>query len=272
MKLKEIPKSVYHTLKVKSLSAKDLQGLRKDHLPVILSLTSIPSRLKKVHITIRSILHQSRQAKKVILWLNENDKNHIPKSLEILCGEIFEIRYTPLTCSHKKLVHSLKLFPDNIIVTCDDDFIYDYHWLEKIYNAHLKNPKAIIGNFTRKIKYDEQGNLLDYKEWKNNTPENKEAVLAIGAEGILYPPKALSPMATDITLALELAPKADDLWFKAMALLQGTDVIQATDKPKGLIPIFGTQKVSLKKENIDKNKNVTQWKALTDYFKIDIRN
>ncbi len=271
MKVKEIPVSVYHTLKLKSLNAKDLQTLRKDHLPVIISLTSIPSRLHKVHITIRSILHQSKQAKKVILWLNENDKNHIPKSLETLLGNTFEIRYTPLTCSHKKLIHTLELYPDDIIVTCDDDFIYNYHWLEKIYQQHLEHPKAIIGNFTRQIQYDADGNLLDYKKWRHHNPENKKTILAIGAEGILYPPKSLSPIATDINLALELAPKADDLWFKAMALLQGTEVFQATDKPKGLIPIFGTQKVSLKKENIDKNKNLVQWKALTDHFKLDLK-
>lgn len=271
MKVKEIPGSVYHTLKLKSLKAKDLQALREDHLPVLISLTSIPSRLKKVHITIRSILHQSKQAKKVILWLNEKDKNHIPKSLSNLVGTTFEIRYTPLTCSHKKLIHTLELFPDDIIVTCDDDFIYNYNWLEKIYKQHLQHPKAIIGNFTRQIQYDVNGNLLDYKKWKHQQPENKKTILAIGAEGILYPPKSLSPIATDINLALELAPKADDLWFKAMALLQGTEVFQATDKPKGLIPIFGTQKVSLKKENIDKNRNLDQWKALTDYFKLDLK-
>lgn len=271
MKVKEIPVSVYHTLKLKSLNAKDLQTFRADHLPVIISLTSIPSRLHKVHITIRSILHQSKQAKKTILWLNENDKNHIPKSLKILCGETFEIKYTPLTSSHKKLIHTLELYPDDIIVTCDDDFIYNYYWMEKIYKQHLQHPKAIIGNFTRQIQYDANGNLLDYKKWKHHQPENKKTILAIGAEGILYPPKSLSPIATDINLALELAPKADDLWFKAMALLQGTEVFQATDKPKGLIPIFGTQKVSLKKENIDKNKNLTQWKALADHFKLDLK-
>jgi hypothetical protein len=271
MKLKEIPVSVYHTLKLKSLKTKELQILRKNHLPVIISLTSIPSRLHKVHITIRSILFQSRQAKKVILWLNENDKNHIPKSLKILCGPTFEIRYTPLTCSHKKLIHTLESFPDDIIVTCDDDFIYNIHWLEKIYNEHSKHPKAIIGNFTRQIQYDAQGNLLDYKKWTHLQPENKKTILAIGAEGILYPPKSLSPIATDIDLALQLAPKADDLWFKAMSLLQGTEVVQAKDKPKGLIPIFGTQKISLKKENIDKNRNLTQWKALTEYFKLDLK-
>lgn len=270
MKLKEFPASFYQTLKLKSLKAERLRTATKNSVPVIVSLTSIPSRLKKVHITIRSILSQSKPPKKIILWLNENDKNSIPKSLRILEGNVFEIRFTPLTCSHKKLVHTLESYPNDIIVTCDDDFIYDHHWLEKLYATHLENPKCIVANHTRQIQFDENHNLLDYKKWTFKNPERKKAMLAIGAGGVLYPAHSLSPITTDIKLALELAPKADDLWFKAMSLLQGTQVIQAPNSPKTLLPVAGTQKISLKKENVDKNRNVVQWQKLTDYFNLDI--
>jgi len=268
MKLKEIPLSIYHTLKLISFSSKELKKLHANHLPVIVSLTSIPSRLSKVHITIRSVLYQSSPPKKVLLWLNEEDKNKIPNSLKKLEGDVFEIKFTPLKCSHKKLIHTLELYPNDIIITCDDDFIYDYQWLEKIYKDHLNHPKNIIGNFTRQIRYDENGELLEYKKWKKEDSKPNELTLAIGAAGILYPPKSLSPKTTNIDLALELTPKADDLWFKGMSFLQGTTVLQSENPPKRLIPIFGTQKVSLKKENVDNNKNLKQWEALTDYFNL----
>lgn len=270
MKLKEFPISIFHTLRLTSLKAKNIRVAHKNSLPVIVTLTSIPSRLKKVHITIRSILSQSKPPKKIILWLNEKDQNSIPKSLKVLEGNIFEIRFTPHTCSHKKLIHTLELYPDDILITCDDDFIYDYHWLEKLYTTHLENPKCVVANHTRQIQFDENHNLLEYKKWAFNNPKREKAILAIGAGGVLYPPHSLSPITTNLELALELAPKADDLWFKAMSLLQGTRVIQEPNPPKNLIPVAGTQKISLKKENVDKNRNVLQWQKLTDYFNLNI--
>lgn len=73
-------------------------------------------------------------------------------------------------------------------------------------------------------------------------------------------------------LFLQLTPKADDLWFKAMGLLKGTKSIQAQNSGKEPIPIWGSQKVSLKKGNIGMDKNRTQWQALTDHFQLKFEN
>ncbi len=48
MKLKELPLSVYFELKLKLLNTNKLKS--QSDLPLIVSLTSIPSRLKKVNI------------------------------------------------------------------------------------------------------------------------------------------------------------------------------------------------------------------------------
>lgn len=270
MKLKEIPLSAYHSFRLKMLSVEKLTTPKSNAIPVIVSLTSIPSRLSKLHITLRSILDQSRPPKKIVLWLNENHQSLIPKSLRELESEVFEIRFTPLTCSHKKLVHSLVLFPTEHIVTSDDDFIYDKKWLESLYEAHQKNPNSIIAHQVRQITYDSDKNLLDYKNWKYKNPENSKVNLAIGAGGVWYPPQSLHPTVIDTELFLKLAPKADDLWFKAMSLLQNTEVLPSGNPPKHLIPVFGTQKVSLKKDNVDGNLNVSQWNNLATYFNLEI--
>ena len=90
------------------------------------------------------------------------------------------------------------------------------------------------------------------------------------AGGILYPPGALNSQITDYELALKLAPKNDDLWFKAMALLNNTTIRLSENPSKVFIPIPGTQKISLKKINVVKNFNVDQWNDLTEYFKLDL--
>ncbi|MGB3150444.1 MAG: glycosyltransferase family A protein, partial [Maribacter sp.] len=231
---------------------------------------SIPSRLKTLHLTIRSLLNQDVRPEKIILWLHVDLKNELPKQLANLQNEIFEIKYSILTCSHRKLVHSLEKYPDEIIVTCDDDFMYRTNWLQNIYKEHLNHPDCITANQTRYIKYDSSGNPLPYKNWiyKGEKNFNPKAVIPIGAEGILYPPNTLSEKTTKSELYLELTPHADDLWFKAMAVLKNTNAVLAANRPKTPIPIIGSQRYSLKKTNIGADKNRTQWIAVTNYFDI----
>lgn len=211
--------------------------------------------------------------KKIILWLNDSLKNSIPGRLRKLEGATFEIRFSHLSCSHRKLIHALDSFPEETIITCDDDLIYARDWAQSLYTEHLKNPNTIIANQTRFIRYDAQGNLLPYKQWvyTEESPFNQRAVIPIGAGGVLYPPHTLSEKTTDVDLFLKLAPKADDLWFKAMSLLKGTLSIQANNAPAHPpIPILASQTQSLKKGNVDQDKNRVQWSAVSSYFDLQI--
>lgn len=95
-------------------------------------------------------------------------------------------------------------------------------------------------------------------------------ILPIGAEGVLYPPGSLDPRFENEKLFMELAPKADDLWFKSMSLLQGTACRLAANRYKNAIPIMGSQKSSLKHINIKKDYNTAQWQQLVSFFELDI--
>jgi len=272
MKLKEIPSSVYHTLRLASKSLSAFKFGKKPVIPVVISLTSIPSRLSKLHIVIRCLMDQTVHPEKIVLWLHEDMKSSLPNTLTALQGDLFEIHFTHLHCSHKKLIHTIPLFPEKVVVTCDDDFIYDANWLISLYEEHLQFPKDIVANHVRTISYDEHGNLLNYKMWvydgKKDTDSHR--VLAIGGKGVLYPPHALDSQYGDEVLFLKLAPKADDLWFKAMEILKGTRVRLSSRIVPEPIPIAGTQKISLKKENVDEDKNSRQWAALEEYFNFSL--
>jgi len=267
MKVKEIPVSLFYQTILTITSLKKFLANKK-RIPVIVSLTSIPSRFKIIHISVRSILNQSVLPEKIILWVNEDLKDNIPESLIKLQGDIFEIQFSELDCPHLKLVESLRKYPQKIIVTSDDDLIYRKNWLKYLYKEHLDHPKAIISNQSRIITYDVNGQLRPYKEWFTNYDSNIKTnlLLPIGSAGALYPPESLSDNVLDQELFLKLAPKADDLWFKAMSLLKQTSSLQASRLSGEPIPILGSQKVSLKKTNIGQDKNRLQWLALTDYF------
>ncbi|PZD78239.1 glycosyltransferase family 2 protein [Mesonia sp. K7] len=272
MKLKELPVSLFHTLKLKCLSVKELKNSDEQRLPIVVSLTAIPSRFSTLHIVIKSVLAQNYPPKKIVLWLHESVKKNIPKSLAKLEGEIFEIRYTSLDCPHNKLIHTLKLYPNFPVVTCDDDLIYRQNWLQDLYDTYLKYPDKIVAHRLRCIKTDEKGKAKPYKSWNLNDDCSSERFLPIGAEGVLYPPNVFSNIVHDENLFLKLAPKADDLWFKAVAFAEGKKAMKALKSPKQAIPILGTQRVSLKKENVGEDKNRVQWDALAEYFQIQFKN
>ncbi|MCW8354565.1 hypothetical protein N5P32_00995, partial [Marinomonas pontica] len=231
MKLKEYIPAMKAAYKLKRISLQTLKAKTDKCLPIIVTLTSIPSRLGIIDLTIRSLLNQTNKPQKILLWLNEDLRHQIPKKLTELEGDIFEIRYQKeLTCSHRKLIYSLLEFPETTLVTCDDDLIYSQSWLESLHKEHQQHPNSVIANECRMISYDTDGELLPYKQWKMQKDTNiaDQKLLPIGYGGVLYPAHSLHTDATNQELFLTLTPKADDLWFKMMSFLQGTEVRRAS--------------------------------------------
>ena len=272
MKVKELPLSIYTAFRLRRMSLDRLLDTPQKKIPVIISLTTIESRIEIVDLVIRSLMNQSVQPKKIILWVHESLKKTIPSKLSELQSTLFEIRTTHLHSSHKKLIHTMRSYPDTTVVTCDDDLMYRPNWLNLLYNESQKHAGTIIANQTRTITKDPTGAYLPYSQWPVNQTEkyNDFRVLPIGAEGVLYPPDCLDPRFDVENLFMKLAPKADDLWFKSMSILKGTKCKLAANNSKNAIPIMGSQKSSLKHINIKKDFNSTQWKQLVSYFDLDI--
>lgn len=267
--IKELPLFILWYIRLSSIPAVKLRKQRSDVVPVVVSLTSIPSRLKTLHLVIRCLMVQKVAPMKIVLWLESGLEGKLPEQLKKLEGERFEIRFSAhCISSHSKLIHSLEAFPDNPIVTCDDDYLYSPSWLSLLFSEHLKHPGCIIARHSLHINHDQDGNPLPFKQW--NYPDhgkiNPEAVYPLGAWGVLYPPGCLSERATDREAYMKLAPKADDHWFKAMSLLKGTRSVQVPVEAKEPIPVINTQKIALKKINLGEDRNTDQWRALEEQF------
>ena len=270
MKLKYLPESLYTSLKYRLTSTQNLISPIGNELDVAVSLTSIPSRFSILDLTLASVFSQDPKPKYIYLWINENHMDLIPKRVKKMEGDILKIKSTKLHTAHKKLIHTLKEQPDLPVVTCDDDVLYRQNWLNTLYESHLKHPKFVIAHRGRTITFDENDELKTYEDWHYDKNASHELFMPIGLNGVLYPPRIFSDLIHDVKLFMELTPKADDIWFKTVQLLEGIKAKKADESPKPPIPIPGTQSISLRNVNVKQGMNDQQWKNCIDYFKLDL--
>lgn len=212
---------------------------------VIVSLTSFPAAIRYAGKAVDSLLKGSVLPDKIILYLTfeQFGKEGVPHSLIKLSEEnpIFEIRDYPRDIrSYRKLIPALNDFPDDIIVTVDDDVLYDRNMVSSLMDLHRKEPDAIIAQRAKRIIPGKP-----YKKWKKfrwyhflrKRIYRDPLIMQTGVAGVLYPPGSLKKEMLDSELFMKIAPTTDDIWFWAAAVANGTSVIPVPfgyNKPKGL--------------------------------------
>ncbi|MFM5744492.1 glycosyltransferase family 2 protein [Aeromonas veronii] len=262
---KDNPATYLHTLK-------QLNNYQRD---IVISLTTYSKRIKTVHKTISSLLNQSILVDKIILWLDEEEIQHseLPRELAILESDVFEVKFCPNYKSYKKLIPTLAFSPDATIITFDDDIEYPIDQVEKLVLAHFDNPEEVITSVARNILIKD-GELRPYSEWlhvfKEQVGKPLLHLLPIGVGGVLYPSGSLHSEVMNIDAFMELAPHGDDLWFKAMTLLNDRKVI-ALNHGYNLSPnmIEGTQDVGLwQTTNEDTDSNYVQLNCIIEHYNL----
>ncbi|MBF7071121.1 glycosyl transferase [Aliarcobacter butzleri] len=250
---------------------------------IIVSLTTYGNRINSVELTLKTILNQTKKADKIILWLAEDEFNfnNIPKNLlNLHMNNLVEIMFCKDLKSYKKLIPTLKLYSEEIIITFDDDILYKENLIEKLYKEHLEFPNTIICGRGHKIRFNINNSLKKYSKWDRRTQDFLENydILPTGAGGVLYPPNCFFVDILDENLFLELAPNADDIWFKAMTLMNNRKskiLFQNKKEFTRLETIKDTQNETLYSKNIHFNdkylKNVFDKYDLYDKFKMPIR-
>ena len=217
---------------------------------IIVSLTSIPSRLDKLHIVLMSLLWQSFKADKIVLWLSEYDKNgnrqiwkdNLPANIKRMQRKGVEINFVEDIRSYRKLIPALKKYPDAVIVTADDDTIYPKDWLRQLINAHDQHPNTVVC-FRGSTIILENGEYSPYQSWPEFTKKLQPSnfIFPQGCEGILYPPGVLGQEVFNQERFLQLSPTADDVWFKAMSLLNDVPCVKITSQHRDFRRIGGSQ-------------------------------
>lgn len=242
---------------------------------LIVSLTSYGRRVNKtVYYTILSIINQTVKPSRIILWLDSNNWNsqNLPHKLKKLEKKGVEIKFTEDTKSYKKLIPTLQLFPDAIIVTVDDDVIYSKHLLESLYKSYLLNQESVHCTRASILVFKDK-TPTSYKTWaaaKSNDLKDNEVMFPVGIGGILYPPHSLHSDVVDKELYTKYCPEADDIWFWRMAKLNGFSHTFVKLSPN-IYPFDAIYQAlhrgsALTHSNVGRNKNDAQLKAVLEAY------
>lgn len=254
-KFKKIMRRVVQTFKI-YLPVKKTSYTSKN---VIISLTSYPARFKNLHIVIRSLLHQSVRAEKIVLYLGKDSNGiSLPKKLLKLQKFDFVIKYDyPDIKPHKKYFFAMQEFPEKTIITVDDDLIYDKNLVKDLLNCHEKYPSCVCARRVNLITKNKDA-LNMYKDWKweyQNLLEPSFSLLATGCGGVLYPSNILPSETFDIENIKKYCLDTDDIWLKFMELKNNVKVIFTNSKVVHPLTIRHTQENSLMQTNT-KNENI----------------
>ena len=237
----------------------ELARSRHDRIPVVVSLTSYPARIGRVHLTIRSIAHQSSPPAQIVLVLARSEfsgavdslPSPLQRLLQELDGVLSILWVEENTRSYKKLIPARGEFPGRDIVTADDDVLYPFDWLSRLHSAHLSAPTAIIGSRGSRITTVSDGTkLAPYANWPRAADkETSLRVFLTGRGGIYYPVGSLNARVDDVPSATRLAPTADDVWFKACGILNGSPS-SIVDFGEEFPPNGADQRGALYRENV----------------------
>lgn len=196
---------------------------------VIISLTTFPARINVVYKTISTLMQQTVKADEIILQLADSQfpNRELPDNLIRLCDFGLTIKWCEDTRSYKKLIPTLAEYPEDIIITVDDDYYYDKDLVKTLLEEHDKHPNCIIG-----------GRAMQLVSRKNNKYKLKRRSYIyddsylpsflnpfIGFGGVLYPPHSLHNDVFDKDKFMKIIPTNDDAWFWINAVRNGTKFV-----------------------------------------------
>lgn len=255
--------------KLPDIYTKSYKMTRGGGIKPIVSMTSFPARINSVWQVVECMLRQTIKPAKILLWLSKEQfptRESIPQTLWNRESDMFEIRMVDGDIrSHKKYYYVSKEYPDSLIFLIDDDIYYPSDILERSLFLRYKNTGAVIANYGRHIRYNEDGSLKTYNSWPTESRYSEADDLFFGSGGgTLFCPSELFSDLTNLKMAMSLAPTADDIWLNAMTRLANCRIIKTNSSL--ILPIRNKESIVLATQNLDQGKNDKQLNAVITMY------
>lgn len=243
----------------------------------MISMTTIPSRIDSVWVTIESLLRQSYKPDGIILWLSDEEfaDKGVPLKLQEQQKRGLQIKYCKNIRSYKKFVYTAQEYPNAYIVTVDDDIVYSEKMLKTLVKGHKKHPDCIICNRSHVIK-QRQGQILPYNRWEKyerrkviTTKPSYSNFFTSGA-GTLFPVFKMNPVLCEEEKFMSLAPTADDVWLNFVAWISKIQTVNTLGILGNFISNRDCADKGLCIENVAKQKNDIQIQNVLEHLEINV--
>ncbi len=244
---------------------------KKFHSPkLIVSLTTFPARISRVWIVIESLLRQTHKPDEIILWLSKDQFDSIdklPKKLRKQQKNGLDIRLCSGDLkSHKKYYYTLQQYPEDFLITVDDDIIYHTTMIAELVELNKKYPRSICCHRASYIK-TKNDKILPYLDWGviNSKQGPSYNIFQTSGGGTIYPPHSLHCEVLNDKVFKQNCFYADDVWLNIMSQLNGTTVVKA-DYNSVLLPVINFNNVKLSSINVTLGKNDKQLDDVRNYY------
>ena len=196
---------------------------------VIVSCTTTFDRLKYLYHMLKTLEEQTVQPDEVIIhvssepYLSDKGISEVP---EWMNRGIFRVQETANIGPYRKLMPLLPaLGEEDLVVTADDDILFDQFWLEALLNHARERPDEVISTRARYIRRKKSGQFMNYHNWKRvYFEESGMDILPLCGAGVVFRKRHLDPGLSEDTSFLSIAPTTDDLWYRALSLKKGVPV------------------------------------------------
>ena len=258
-----------------------------DHVDssLIVSLTSYGVRARRsVHYTLFSLLKQRVRPYKIILWLDEAEFNEqtLPASLKVLSKRGIEIGFCKNIRSYKKLIPTLRKYPEKHIVTVDDDIYYSSNLTSELLRWHQQHPEAVIAEACAIPALETDGGIAPYSKWQKlhlvgvNFKYNSRLLFPVGYGGVLYPAGTFDEEVLNEDIFTQLCPIADDIWFYIMGLRRNRQKVMSRSSQVRYyhVDLFrqAWNKDRLTQSNAAEGHNDVQLKSLLQHYNLSLHH
>jgi len=202
-------------------------------LKIVLTLTTFPARIQTIAEVLLPLMQQTMKPDRILLWLTPEEfptrEEALPLELLALRDHGLEIMWGDNLRPHTKYFHTMKMYPDAIVITVDDDIEYPTNLVETLYNSYLKHPKAISTLRAHLITFTPDGNIDQYTRWHYQcsgfVDQPLMSLFATGVGGVLYPPHLMHEELFNRAKLVSLCLRADDVWLKVMQVMNRVPVV-----------------------------------------------
>ena len=224
----------------------------KNYDHIIVAFTSYKERINYCNLVIDSLLNGSIKPYKIVLTLYKDDLTYVTPELKKQIKEnLVELIIADKDLkSHKKYFYVMQKYREYPIITCDDDCILQYDFVESLVNNYKKFPYCVSARRVHKKTYEDNGNVKVYKKWIRHYDKEllpSYDLVAIGVGGILYPPNILNISENNLEDIYKYI-SVDDIYLHYLELKNNVPIAWVPNKKNHPDIIPGSQETSLFKD------------------------